>query len=57
MQNGIILAGVDANWTRVAIGAIIIIAAILDVTLRREGKLAGMLGAASENLRRQRSTT
>jgi ribose transport system permease protein len=55
MQNGIILSGVNANWTQVAVGAIIIVAASLDVTLRREGKLASMLGASSEALRRSRS--
>jgi ribose transport system permease protein len=55
MQNGIILSGVSAFWTQVAIGAIIIVAASLDVTLRREGKLAAMLGASSESLRRGRS--
>ncbi|MCE2526152.1 MAG: ABC transporter permease [Actinomycetia bacterium] len=54
MRNGIVLSGVNANWTRVAIGAIIIIAATLDVTLRREGKLASMLGSTSESLRRRR---
>ena len=54
MQNGIILSGVNANWTRVAIGAIIIVAATLDVTLRREGKLATIIGATAESLRLRR---
>jgi ribose/xylose/arabinose/galactoside ABC-type transport system permease subunit len=50
LNNGIVLLGVDGNYTQIFIGLIIIVAATLDVTLRREGKLAEMLGAGSERV-------
>jgi ribose transport system permease protein len=50
LNNGIVLLGVDGNYTQIFIGLIILVAASLDVTLRREGKLAEMLGVGSDRV-------
>jgi ribose transport system permease protein len=47
LVDGIVLLGVDGNYTQIFIGMIIIIAAGLDVLMRGEGKLASVLGAGS----------
>jgi ribose transport system permease protein len=54
LDNGIVLLGVQANWTQVVIGAIIVVAASLDVMIRRGGKLASVLGVGSEAIRARR---
>jgi ribose/xylose/arabinose/galactoside ABC-type transport system permease subunit len=50
LNNGIVLMGVDGNYTQIFIGLIIVVAAALDVTLRREGKLATTLGVTSDRV-------
>jgi ribose/xylose/arabinose/galactoside ABC-type transport system permease subunit len=51
LSNGIVLLGVQADYTEVVIGAIVILAASLDVTLRRQGKLAAVLGIRAQEWR------
>jgi ribose transport system permease protein len=48
LVNGIVLLGVDGNYTQIFIGLIIVVAAALDVLSRGEGKLAQMLGVGTE---------
>jgi ribose transport system permease protein len=45
LSDGIVLLGVDGNYTQIVIGCIIILAASLDVALRRDSKIAALIGA------------
>jgi ribose transport system permease protein len=54
LSDGIVLLGVDGNWTQIVIGVIIIVAACLDVLLRRDSKIAALIGATPSRFARER---